>query len=194
MAISSSAISPTSVTFRQNARFAHVDVTLSTLYRHRLYPTEIAATATSGARQLPTRTALPIRAISTASSNTVSIPAFSGTLTLFGLDLKNYTHRRLARIFAFGTTLAQRVESGLYGFGDIARFNGAPYQDTTLTQKQARHLYSGPDQTRPLHAGVERPQRLGMRPAKATNRHRRRGQSREDSKFSGRAGLIYNFD
>ena len=48
------------------------------------------ATGDIGALQFLTRRASPTRAISTTSSNTVSIPAWSSTPMLFGLDLKHY--------------------------------------------------------------------------------------------------------
>ena len=77
------------VTFRQNARFAHVDVTLSTLFGLG-YVNADRRSATSGPRQFLTRRASPIRAISTTSWNIASTPAFCSHTVLFGLDLKHY--------------------------------------------------------------------------------------------------------
>ena len=72
-----------------------------------------------------------------------------------------------------------------------ARFNGAPYQDATLTQKQAGVYLQ--DQIKLDRFTLVLSGRNDW-VATTNDNHIGAGQSREDSKFSGRAGLIYNFD
>jgi iron complex outermembrane recepter protein len=172
------------VTFRQNARFAHVDVTLSTLFGLG-YVNGDPATASLARGNFLTH------GIANQGNldNQLEYRFNTGILrhtALFGLDLRHYT---IDDWQGFGGATPLNLLNPVYT--PTARFNGAPYQDATVTQKQAG-LYIQ-DQIK-----LDRFTLVlsGRNDWVATNNdnHIGAGQSREDSKFSGRAGLIYNFD
>lgn len=142
------------LTFRQNARFAHVDVTYrgyvgnnwadintASLGRYNWY-------AKNTANQANLDNQLEYRFNTGAVRHTM----------LFGVDLKGYQIDDY-QAFNFGTVPSINVFNPAYGF-DIP-LTGAPFRNFQITQKQAGHLSSGPDEARQLHAGAERPQRLG---------------------------------
>ncbi|MGY3604861.1 MULTISPECIES: TonB-dependent siderophore receptor [unclassified Bradyrhizobium] len=172
-----------SVTFRQNARFAHVDVTLATLYGLGYATTPAAANLARGnfvtrgiANQADLDSQLEYRFATGPLRHTM----------LFGLDLKHYS---LADWQGFGSATPLNLLNPVYT--PTAAFNGAPYQDATLTQKQ-------------LGAYIQDQVKLdrftlvlsGRNDWVSTNNDNRIGpdQNRDDSRFSGRVGLIYNFD
>ena len=171
------------LTFRQNARFAHVDVTYSTLFGLGYETTPAAANLARGnflthgiANQANLDNHLEYRFNTGIVRHTA----------LFGLDLKNYS---IDDWQGFGAATSLNLVNPVYA--PTARFSGAPYQDTRLTQKQ-------------LGAYVQDQIKLdrftlvlsGRNDWVTTNNnnHIGPGQDRDDSRFSGRAGLIYNFD
>ena len=110
---------------------------------------------------------------------------------LFGLDLKNYRIDDY-QIFAFGTVPSINAFNPVYGIGDIPLHRLRAIPQFPVNPEPTRHLHSGPDQIRRVHAGASGRNdwvstSQGDRPSGATL------YNREDSKFSGRAGLIYNF-
>ena len=142
------------VTFRQNARFAHVDVTLSTLFGLG-YINNGPATATLSRGYFLTH------GIANQGNldNQLEYRFNTGILqhtALFGLDLKHYRIDDW-QIFAFGGVPSiNAVQSGLW-LGDTP-FTGSTPSGSTLTQKQLGFYAAGPDQARRLYAGAERPQ------------------------------------
>ena len=152
-----------SVTFRQNARLAHVDVTYSTLYGLGYATTAAAANLARGnfftngvANQANLDNQLEYRFATGPLQHT----------SLFGVDLKHYT---IDDYQGFGAATSLNLLNPVYT--PTATFSGAPYQNATLTQKQSRRLRAGPDQARPLHTRVVRPQRLGRYPQRQPHRH-----------------------
>jgi iron complex outermembrane receptor protein len=171
-----------SLTFRQNARYAHVDVKYSTLYGFGYATTPAAANMTrfnflaqNGADQATLDNQLEYR---------FNTGAFSHTM-LFGLDLKHYSIDDLQK-FSFGTPI--NLVNPVYT--PTAEASG-PFRDVTLTQKQAG-LYVQ-DQIKLDRFTLVLSGRNDWVNT-VNNNHAGAGQERDDSKFSGRAGLIYNFD
>jgi iron complex outermembrane recepter protein len=172
------------VTFRQNARFAHVDVTLSTLFGLG-YVNGDPTTASLARGNFLTH------GIANQGNldNQLEYRFNTGILrhtALFGLDLKTY---RIDDWQGFGGATPLNLLNPVYT--PTARFNGAPYQDTTLTQNQLG--FYAQDQIKLDRFTFVLSGRNDW-VATNNNNHIGAGQSREDSKFSGRAGLIYNFD
>lgn len=172
-------------TLRQNARFAHVDVTYAGLIgngysnqttgdiaRYNFFARDIA-------KQADLDTQLEYR------FNT-------GVLqhkALFGLDLKHYEISDYQG-FSFGTPSINALNPV---YTQIAAFSGTPYQDAELNQNQLGTylqdqiklgrftlVLSGRNDWVSLSDDSRLP---GVLPL-----------GRDDSKFSGRTGLIYNFD
>lgn len=172
------------LTFRQNARYAHVDVTLSTLFGLG-YVNGDPTTASLARGNFLTHGVANQGNLDSQLEYRFNTGILRHT-ALFGLDLKHYT---IDDWQGFGGATPLNLLNPVYT--PTARFNGAPYQDATLTQKQAG-LYIQ-DQIK-----LDRFTLVlsGRNDWVATNNdnHIGAGQSREDSKFSGRAGLIYNFD
>ncbi len=169
-----------SVTFRQNARYAHVDVDYSTVYGLG-YPTTPAAAdlargnflAHGAADQADLDTQLEYRFATGPFSHTA----------LFGVDLKHYG---IDDWQGFGSASSINILNPVYT--STPQFNGAPYQNAYLTQKQLG-LYAQ-DQIkwdrwtlvlsgRNDWADTHNDNRIGA------------DMSRSDSAFSGRAGLMY---
>jgi len=172
-----------SVTVRQNARFAHVNVNYATLYGLGYATTAAAANLARGnfftngvANQSNLDNQLEYRFATGPVQHTA----------LFGIDLKHY---KIDDYQGFGAADPINLINPVYT--PTAPFSGAPYQNATLTQKQVgvyvqdqikfdrlTFVLSGRndwvDTTNDNHIGAS----LG----------------RNDSAFSGRAGLIYNFD
>lgn len=171
------------VTFRQNARVAHVDVTYSTLLGNGYSN----VTAGDLARFNFFTTA---KATQAQVDNQLEYRFGTGPIqhtALVGLDLKHYGIDDVQG-FSFGTP-SINVLNPVYQ--DTARFNGTPYQNAFLTQRQAG-IYAQ-DQ---MKLGGFTLVLSGRNDFVDTTNNNRIGTSlsREDSKFSGRAGLIYNFD
>jgi iron complex outermembrane receptor protein len=170
------------VTVRQNARFAHVDVTSATVYGGGYAGAAAAADLTRYnfftrgiANQANLDNQLEYRFATGAISHTA----------LFGLDLKHYSIDDLQR---FDAATSLNLLNPVYT--PTARATGA-FKDQTLTQRQLGVYLQDQiklDRFTLVLSGrndwvnLEDENRLG------TN------LNRDDSKFSGRAGLIYNFD
>ncbi|KRR00996.1 TonB-dependent siderophore receptor [Bradyrhizobium valentinum] len=172
------------VTFRQNARFAHVDVTLSTLFGLG-YVNGDPATALLARGNFLTHGIANQGNLDSQLEYRFNTGILRHT-ALFGLDLKHY---QIDDWQGFGGAAPLNLLNPVYT--PTARFNGAPYQDATLTQKQLG--FYAQDQIK-----LDRFTLVlsGRNDWVETNNasHIGPGQNREDSKFSGRAGLIYNFD
>ncbi|WP_411194525.1 TonB-dependent siderophore receptor [Rhodopseudomonas sp. BAL398] len=171
-----------SLTFRQNARYAHVDVKYATLYGFGYATTAAAANMTrfnflaqNEAAQASLDNQLEYR---------FATGAFSHTM-LFGIDLKHYNIDDLQK-FSFGTPI--NLVNPVYT--PTAEASG-PFRDVTLTQKQIG-LYLQ-DQIKLGRFTLVLSGRNDWVNTVNDN-HAGTGQTRDDSKFSGRAGLIYNFD
>lgn len=171
------------VTFRQNARFAHTDVTLSTLQGLGYATTPAAANLARGnffthgiGNQADLDSQLEYRFNTGILSHT----------TLFGLDLKHYS---IDDYQGFGSATSLNLVSPVYA--STAQFSGAPYQNATLTQNQLGVYMQDQIKLDRLTLVLS-----GRNDWVTTNNdnHIGTGLSRDDSKFSGRAGLIYNFD
>lgn len=174
------------LTFRQNARFAHVDVTYrgyvgnnwadintASLGRYNWY-------AKNTANQANLDNQLEYRFNTGAVRHTM----------LFGVDLKGYQIDDY-QAFNFGTVPSINVFNPAYGF-DIP-LTGTPFRNFQITQKQAgTYLH---DQMKLGNFTLVLSGRNDW--VETTQAGRDTGAtlaSRDDSKFSGRAGLIYNFD
>lgn len=171
--------------FRQNARFAHVDVTYSGLIGNGY------ANATTGDIA---RYNFFTRGIANQADldNQLEYRFDTGALqhkALFGLDLKHYAISDYQG-FSFGTPSINALNPV---YTQIATFSGTPYRNSELTQNQ-------------LGAYLQDQIKLGRLTLVLSGRNdwvslnddsRLAGVlplSRDDSKFSGRTGLIYNFD
>lgn len=174
------------LTFRQNARFAHVDVTYrgyvgnnwadintASLGRYNWY-------AKNTANQANLDNQLEYRFNTGAVRHTM----------LFGVDLKGYQIDDY-QAFNFGTVPSINVFNPAYGF-DIP-LTGAPFRNFQITQKQAGTYLQ--DQMKLGNFTLVLSGRNDW--VETTQAARDTGAtlvSRDDSRFSGRAGLIYNFD
>ena len=173
-----------SMTFRQNARFAHVDVT----YRDAVWP---RLRHHAGSANLARGNFLTHGIANQGDLDSQLEYRFdTGPLqhtTLFGLDLKHY-RSTTGRVFGAATSL--NLVNPVYT--PPHRFNGAPYQDATLTQKQLGTYVQ--DQIKLDRFTLVLSGRNDWVRQPTTTITSAPGQDREDSQFSGRAGLIYNFD
>ncbi|WP_456620228.1 TonB-dependent siderophore receptor [Bradyrhizobium sp. P5_C12] len=174
------------LTFRQNARFAHVDVTYrgyvgnnwgdvntATLNRYNWY-------AKNTANQADLDNQLEYRFDTGPVKHTM----------LFGVDLKGYQIDDY-ELFGFGVP-SINVLNPVYGLNDIP-FGGDPFRNFLITQKQAGTYLQ--DQMKLGNFTLVLSGRNDW--VETTQENRSTGAtvgSRDDSKFSGRAGLIYNFD
>lgn len=170
-------------TFRQNGRAAHVEVNYAGLYG-------MGYATTPGAADLARGNFLAAsKATQLSMDNQLEYRFATGPFrhtALFGLDLKHYGLDDKE-----GAGLATDLNLLNPVYGTNATYNGPPYQDIYLTQAQLG-LYmqdqikwdrftlvlSGRNDWVKLHNN----DRLGL------------PVGRQDSRFSGRAGLIYNFD
>jgi iron complex outermembrane recepter protein len=173
------------VTFRQNARFAHVDVTLSTLFGLG-YVNGDPATATLSRGNFLTRGIANQANLDSQLEYRFNTGILQHT-ALFGLDLKHYKIDDRQE-FTFGAPSLNLVNAV---YAPTTAFSGAFDPDTTLTQKQLG--FYAQDQIKLDRLTLVLSGRNDW-VATTNDNHIGAGQSREDSKFSGRAGLIYNFD
>jgi iron complex outermembrane receptor protein len=173
------------VTFRQNARFAHVDVTLSTLFGLG-YVNEDPATATLSRGNFLARGIANQANLDSQLEYRFNTGILRHT-ALFGLDLKHYKVDDRQE-FTFGAPSLNLLNPV---YAPTKAFTGAFNPDTTLTQKQLG--FYAQDQIKLDRFTLVLSGRNDW-VATDNNNHIGAGQSREDSKFSGRAGLIYNFD
>ena len=174
------------LTFRQNARFAHVDVTYrgfvgngwdnintATMGRYNWY-------AKNTANQANLDSQLEYRVDTGPVKHTM----------LFGVDLKGYQIDDY-QAFNFSTVPPINVFNPTYGL-DIP-LTGTPFRNFQLTQKQAGTYLQ--DQMKLGNFTLVLSGRNDW--VETTQAARDTGATvdqRNDSKFSGRAGLIYNFD
>ncbi|WP_076857892.1 TonB-dependent siderophore receptor [Bradyrhizobium mercantei] len=172
-----------SVDFRQNARFGHVDVYYTGLYGLGWATTPAAGDITRGnfyargvANQFNLDNQLEYRFATGALQHTA----------LVGVDLKHYGIDD-RQGFGMGTNF--NVFNPVYGVN--APYSGALYQNAYLTQAMAG-LYLQ-DQVKLDRLTVVLSGRQDWVDLDNQNRIGA-DQSRQDSKFSGRVGAIYNFD
>ncbi|MET4217776.1 iron complex outermembrane receptor protein [Bradyrhizobium sp. LB14.3] len=174
------------LTFRQNARFAHIDLTYrgyigngwdnintATMGRYNWY-------AKNTANQANLDNQLEYRFNSGPVRHTM----------LFGVDLKGYQIDDY-QAFNFGTVPPINVFNPAYGI-EIP-LAGAPFRNFLLTQKQAGTYVQ--DQMKFGNFTLVLSGRNDW--VETTQAARDTGANiaqRDDSRFSGRAGLIYNFD
>ncbi len=168
-----------SVTFRQNARYAHVDVDYSTLYGLGL--------ASPGSSDLMRGNFLTHGTADQADLDSqleyrFATGPFSHT-ALFGVDLKHYD---IDDWQGFGSASNINILNPVYT--PTAEFSGTPYQNAYLTQKQVG-IYAQ-DQIKWNRWTLVL---SGRNDWAETHNDNRQGpdMSRSDSAFSGRAGLIY---
>jgi len=174
------------LTFRQNARFAHIDLTYrgyvgsdwtnintATLGRYNWY-------AKDTANQANLDNQLEYRFNTGPVKHTM----------LFGVDLKGYQIDDY-QAFNFGTVPSINVFNPAYGTN--IPITGAPFRNFQITQKQAGTYLQ--DQMKLGNFTLVLSGRNDW--VETTQAARDTGATvgqRDDSKFSGRAGLIYNFD
>ncbi len=170
-------------TFRQNARVGHIDVTYTGLYGIGYATTPAAADLARG-NFIALNDATQLNLDSQFEYRFATGP-FSHT-ALIGLDLKHYGIDD-RQGFGAGTNL--NLLNPVYGTNSV--FNGALYQDGYLTQGQIG-LYLQ-DQIKWNRFTLVLSGRNDW-VDQINNNRIGPNQNREDSKFSGRAGLIYNFD
>ncbi|MFB9269162.1 TonB-dependent siderophore receptor [Bradyrhizobium erythrophlei] len=175
------------VTLRQNARFAHVDVTYPGLVGNGY--TNIAAGdigrynwyAKNTANQANLDNQLEYRFDTGPVKHT----------TLFGVDLKDYRINDY-QIFQFGTTPSINVFNPVYGLGSLP-FTTTPFRNFIISQQQLGTYLQ--DQ---MKFGGFTLVLSGRNDWVSTSQDDRPSGvtllNRHDSRFSGRAGLIYNFD
>ncbi|WP_245287062.1 TonB-dependent siderophore receptor [Bradyrhizobium sp. Tv2a-2] len=175
-----------SMTFRQNARFAHVDVT----YRGYIgngYANEAAGDlarynwyAKDTANQANLDNQLEYRFDTGPVKHTM----------LFGVDLRGYQIDDYQN-FQFGTVPSINVLNPVYGI-DIP-LTSAPFRNYLITQKQTGTYLQ--DQIKLGNFTLVLSGRNDwVETSQADRVSGATVASREDSQFSGRAGLIYNFD
>ncbi len=173
------------VTFRQNARFAHVDVTYSGLIgngysniaagdlaRYKFFAHDVANQANLDSQVEYRFETGPVK-----------------HTTLFGLDLRSY---RIADFQGFSFDAPSiNVLNPIYT--PITGFSGTPFRDFILSQQQLGAYMQ--DQ---MKFGGFTLVLSGRNDWVSTNQDDRPSGvtqlNRTDSKFSGRVGLIYNFD
>ncbi|MBR1128022.1 TonB-dependent siderophore receptor [Bradyrhizobium iriomotense] len=174
------------VTFRQNARFAHVDITYrgyvgndygnqatATLNRYNWY-------AKNTANQADLDNQLEYRFNTGPVKHTM----------LFGVDLKGYQIDDY-QAFGFGVSPVS-IFNPVYGQAEVP-LPSDPFRNFRITQKQAGTYLQ--DQMKLGNFTLVLSGRNDW--VETTQDNRFTGatvDSRDDSRFSGRAGLIYNFD
>ncbi|MHB0768107.1 TonB-dependent siderophore receptor [Bradyrhizobium sp. 5.13L] len=174
------------LTFRQNARFAHVDITYrgyigngwadintATMGRYNWY-------AKNTANQANLDNQLEYRFDTGPVRHTM----------LFGVDLRGYQIDDY-QAFNFGTVPSINVFNPVYGVN--IPLAGAPFRNFLITQKQAGTYLQ--DQMKLGNFTLVLSGRNDW--VETTQAARDTGAtlaSNDDSRFSGRAGLIYNFD
>lgn len=185
------------ITFRQNARFAHIDVDYGGPYGGGY----VNATALPNGLYVPNspeiaRSNFMARDIANQANldNQFEVRFRTGSLShtaLFGVDLKYYS---IDDVQGFGGTAnggtgAFPVSYTNPVYTPTPAFDGFVYQDGVITQKQVGFYYQ--DQIKWDRWTLVL---SGRNDFVGTNNDSRIGasQSRSDTKFSGRAGLIYN--
>lgn len=174
------------LTFRQNARFAHVDVT----YRGYVGSGWVDAnTATLGRYNWYAKDTANQADLDNQLEYRFTIGPVKHTM-LFGVDLKGYQINDY-QAFGFGVS-SINVLNPSYGAAEVP-LPTIPFRNFVITQKQA-----GTYLQEQMKLGNFTLVLSGRNDWVDTNQDARDTGasigSRSDSKFSGRAGLIYNFD
>jgi iron complex outermembrane recepter protein len=178
------------VTFRQNARFAHVDVTYRG-YVGNDYANQ--ATANLGRYNWYAKDT----ANQADMDNQVEYRFGTGPVQhtmLFGLDLKSYRIDDYQN-FEFGTVPPINIFNPVYGIKVpfSATASAAPFRNYLITQQQLGTYVQ--DQMKLGRFTLVLSGRNDWVSTDQANRATANTMTtRDDSKFSGRAGLIYNFD
>lgn len=173
-----------SVTFRQNARYAHDDVTLQTLLGNGYVGSAANATLSrfnDYARDIADQANLDNQLEYRFNTGAVQHTA------LVGVDLKHYEIHDL-QAFDFATP-SLNLLAPTYGYS--GGFPGTTFLDRTITQKQAA-IYAQ-EQMKIGHLSLVFSGRNDWVDTDLDNRIGA-SQSRDDSRFSGRLGAIYNTD
>jgi iron complex outermembrane receptor protein len=185
-----------SLTFRQNARYAHDDVTLLTLLGNNYIGTPPNSAIPNPATATLSRFNDYARDIADQANLDSQLEYRFNTgavqhTTLFGVDLKHYQIHDL-QSFDFATP-SLNLLNPTYGFalGLPSSTFTSPFFDQTITQKQAA-IYAQEQ----MKIGRLTLVFSGRNDWVDTNRDNRVGpsQNRDDSQFSGRVGAIYNTD
>lgn len=174
------------LTFRQNARFAHIDLTYRGFVGNGW---DNINTATMGRYNWYAKNTANQADLDNQLEYRVNTGPVEHTL-LFGVDLKGYQIDDY-QAFNFGTVPSINVFNPAYGL-DIP-LTGAPFRNFLLTQKQAGTYVQ--DQMKLGNFTLVLSGRNDW--VETTQAARDTGANiaqRDDSRFSGRAGLIYNFD
>ncbi|WP_338689199.1 TonB-dependent siderophore receptor [Bradyrhizobium sp. 26S5] len=172
-----------SVDFRQNTRMAHVDVYYAGLYGLGYATTPAAADIARGnfyTRGIATQLNLDNQLEYRVSTGALQHTALAGVdLKYYGIDDRQG--------FGMGTNL--NVLNPVYGTN--LPYSGALYQNAYLTQGMAAVYLQDQVKLDRLTVVLS-----GRQDWVDLNNNNRIGasQSRDDSKFSGRVGAIYNFD
>ena len=173
------------LTFRQNGRFAHVDVSFQTLLGNGYVGGNPATALLSRFNDFARDNANQGNLDSSFEYRFATGPVQHKAL--LGVDLKSYKIDDL-QSFDFATPPLNLVNP-VYGVPQ--GFPGTVFQDQTITQKQAGLYYQ--DQLQLGRLTLVLSGRNDWVNALDNNRLGP-SQSRDDSHFSGRAGLIYNTD
>jgi iron complex outermembrane receptor protein len=170
-------------TFRQNARYAHVDVYYATLFGLGYATTPAAANLARG-NFLVRDKANQADLDSQFEYRLATGPVLHKLL--LGLDLKHYD---INDFQGFGAARSLNLINPVYS--PIVPFDGIPSQNALLTQNQAGLYFQDQMKLDRFTLVLS-----GRNDWVSTINDSRVGpnQSREDSRFSGRAGAIYNFD
>ena len=144
------------VTFRQNARFAHVDVTLSTLFGLG-YVNADPATASLFRGNFLARGVANQANLDSQLEYRFNTGILSHT-ALFGLDLRHY---RIDDRQGFTTAGVLPLNLVNPVYAPTAYYNGPFNPDTTLTQKQLGAYVQDQIKLDRFHASAQRSQRLG---------------------------------
>ncbi len=174
-----------SVTFRQNARFSHVDVNYTgvTGNGYANQTTGDFARYSFGTRGIADQAQMDSQVEYRFNTGILS------HTTLFGLDLKYYSISD-TQAFAFGNPSINVLNPIYTGAPPLT---AAPYRDTQLTQQQLGVYVQ--DQIKLDRFTLVLSGRNDWVDVNDVSRITGTAPlGRSDSKFSGRAGLIYNFD
>jgi iron complex outermembrane recepter protein len=176
-----------SVTFRQNARFAHTDVTLTTLQ----------GLGTNSTGDL-TRLYFTTRGIADQANldNQLEYRFATGALqhtTLFGLDMRYYSINDYQASEFSARVPSINVVNPVYTPGYRLADPSNNYRDGTLTQKQLG-IYAQDQIKLDRFTLVLSGRNDFIHTQDVSRLNGGATATREDSKFTGRAGLIYNFD
>jgi iron complex outermembrane receptor protein len=181
-----------SLTFRQNARFAHDDVTLQLLLGNNYDPLPGSTTPNPATASLSRFNSFAHDIANQANLDNQLEYRFNTYgiqhTALVGVDLKDYRIDDV-QSFSFGTVPSLNLLAPTYGFD--GGYPGTPLFNRVITQKQAA-IYAQEQ----MKIGNLTLVFGGRNDWVDTNLDNRIGAdlSRDDSRFSGRIGTIYNTD